>query len=1034
MALPAPSLALWQDPGYSTYYLAMIHNPAIVFQARIDPSAPVTYPASVLHFYNVTTGAYTDLKEEMLLLVGSSAGADDYGRQRVHGNDSGTVASSVHINIGRSSQGTRDGELNLVSDAYVTVLNLRPLWAAPPWIDTDEDPGNPTTFKDGVLTFNVTTCFRPVVNLGVDRLRVVETALDTADFIFTVTAYATHPSAVGTPTVLWDIADGTLIAGTLTSTTITVRYGVTDHHRYIGCTATDSLATTQNGWRLVAVADKNHADLISKFNINRWRQGIDGQDMQLKVDSAIPYSTYPDGTEILLAQRERYNFATVGSLTGYTDAENMVFAGWLQSEQNTGEAGKRGFIGRTVLTLVDGVGRLKTLPGFPQTVERKTVPTVWTDMQSANIDRYIFYILKWHSNTLTRVDFTWSGTGETYAFPTLGSDGGSLYDQADKRCQAITYRLTCNKNGQLAMKADPMLQPTAAQASQYSLPAARTTTVVVPISEADWMNYSYNYTRPPRVHWNRGETIAVSTEDADSLTDIGTFFAVAPGLAPGQGLSGEVSGQQLAISQGELNVREGNRYAARMNAREGYFEVQIRPGDVIDPANMVWVQFTISSTTAGPRGRTYASERFLPIELNHTYNPRKGLRVTKITMEREVSGIPAVLDPQPDQTVTTYPPVVIEPPTTVPVITIPGDGLPSDVNTLALFNIDGYVYLTPDFQNVSPTWTRTDLTALGLGGQMVMFIVDAFSPLYLSTGTTVNGWVVTTTQVRRITDIFGTIALGAVTTLTQTTPYRNMQFERGTPNLGFIASYGTGDGVYVARTTDGVTWTETQVNAFHDTGAPNSYWPGASLNYATGQFLTSAFSAGAPAASLAGVGELTNSGATFVTTALLPATGNGLASDITQPFQDQTTVYYGFNGSSSTDYKLYKTVDGGTPVDVSPVYGGHSYGPFAQFNIKTCDVDKNTVLLVGIYSTLIAHPWTTFYSSDGGATWPTIIANGDIVRGNISGDDPLTLFLWGNNNTILLSTDGGVTQQDKSGNIFGSFGVVGQFLNIAGGG
>ncbi len=636
--------ATWQQVPYSAYYYLYAHHPAVVFQARVN-MASVDYPVNQVTYDSVTTGAYTDLKAEMLLLLGTTLGGDQLGRQRIHADSSGIVATSSSINIGRSSRGIDDGSLDIQDSAYLTVLDLRPIWAAPPYIDVTTDPDNPVTYKDGVWPFDYGYCFSPVVNLGVDRLEIVDTPADTVDLTFTVVAYPTHPDLPASISLLWDIADGTLISGTLTSATITVRYGVTDHDRYIACTATDSYANSQTGWRLVAVKDKNHADLVTKFQIVRHRQAIDGQEVQVRLDSPLPYATYPDGTEMILGQRERYN-TTVTNLVGYTGAENIVAAGWLQSEQSTGDATRRGFIGRSTLTIADAAARLKSLPGFPQVVERETLPTVWNQMENANMDRYYYYLLKWHSNVLTRADFTWTGTGETYAFTTLGSDGQSLYQQVDTRAQAIGYRFTCNKNGQLAVVADPQVQPTIGQAADYGLPYTRTSTVQIPITEADWMNYRYTYLRPPRVHWDRGEAIVSTAQDAADLTDIPTAFVVAPGLAPGQGLSSQVNGNQLVVSLDELAIREGNRLKARMNARLGNLEVDIRPGDAIDPALLTWVQFTITSATAGVRGRTWNSARFLPLELNHSYDPKKWLRKTTITLEEEVAGTPGVLDPQ----------------------------------------------------------------------------------------------------------------------------------------------------------------------------------------------------------------------------------------------------------------------------------------------------------------------------------------------------------------------------------------------------
>src|SRR5690606_27908341 len=133
------------------------------------------------------------------------------------------------------------------------------------------------------------------------------------------------------------------------------------------------------------------------------------------------------------------------NLIGAADREHMAFAGWHQSDpSHTGEATSRGFIGRSTYQFVDAAQRLATLPGFTEIMERDSSPGRWEQRKGLNIDRYVHAILQWNSNVFSRVDFKWSGTGESYAFPTLSSDGASLYEQADQRTQAIRHKLTCD--------------------------------------------------------------------------------------------------------------------------------------------------------------------------------------------------------------------------------------------------------------------------------------------------------------------------------------------------------------------------------------------------------------------------------------------------------------------------------------------------------------------------------------------------------------------------------------------------------------
>src|SRR5690606_22965419 len=102
------------DGGHMTLRLFLL-SPDTVFAAQVAQAA-FSYPLAQVAYDGVTTGAYTDIRDGMTVLFGTSAGADDLGRSRIRK----TPTSGV-LYIGRSSRGTRDGEVDLQDDAYITV-------------------------------------------------------------------------------------------------------------------------------------------------------------------------------------------------------------------------------------------------------------------------------------------------------------------------------------------------------------------------------------------------------------------------------------------------------------------------------------------------------------------------------------------------------------------------------------------------------------------------------------------------------------------------------------------------------------------------------------------------------------------------------------------------------------------------------------------------------------------------------------------------------------------------------------------------
>src|SRR4030095_2658746 len=92
-------------------------KPAVRFRALINMPGTITYPLDTLTFDGVTAGSSSSIIPLQTLLLGTSAGDDDLGRQRVR-----RVATTTTIPIGRTSQGVNDGELDVQDNAYITIL------------------------------------------------------------------------------------------------------------------------------------------------------------------------------------------------------------------------------------------------------------------------------------------------------------------------------------------------------------------------------------------------------------------------------------------------------------------------------------------------------------------------------------------------------------------------------------------------------------------------------------------------------------------------------------------------------------------------------------------------------------------------------------------------------------------------------------------------------------------------------------------------------------------------------------------------
>ena len=505
-------------------------QPSVSLKARVN-AASFAYPLDSVAFDTVTTGTYSGVNMGETILFGTSEGADDLGRQRVR-----LFPTSDTLYFGRSSQGNRDGECDLADNCYITILRDHRVWSKTPHISSDG-----TIYKDSSIGYtDENEVPPPVANAGAGFCATIDPDDEVITVTFSAAGSFVTADGASIASYFWDVGDGTITVGTSASSTITATFPA--GFRYVQLRVADDNANYHDTFVPVFARDPDDDDTISAFEIASHRITQTGQELSLRILENIPATTYPDGTLVMLWEDDP---------SGPTDRDHMLFIGWIQDERAIIDAQATGTLKDVVLNCVDVAGRLKALPGFPTILENVAEPSNWNEYLAPNMDTYMHYILQWHSTALDVADWVWSGTGDSYAFKVLSSEGQSLFDQVNRRAGALIppYMLTTDTRGRMAVLPDPMLQPT----------ADRTSTVQVSLDANDYSDLSYEYTRPPRTHWVRANSII-----ADSSSVL-TAFSIAPGTAPGQGENAVDSGEHLCISQAGLNAYAGNLYP-RLNA------------------------------------------------------------------------------------------------------------------------------------------------------------------------------------------------------------------------------------------------------------------------------------------------------------------------------------------------------------------------------------------------------------------------------------------------------------------------------------
>lgn len=1003
-----------------------IQPKTIIFAARVnEPTAP-EYPVVEVAYDNVTTGAYGAVGVNQTLLIGSTAGAWDLGITRIR-----LDPTSSKLYIGRSSKGARLGEVTLTDNAYLSVLNEARVWSKVPVIDAD-----------GVSHFDADLDYAtygadspPVANAGPAVVGTIDGGGVLTVNLSAAASFVTMPGA-SIASYFWNVGSGgSYINGTANSDQdIEVEFD--PGHHVVTLDVADDNAQVHRAYVNVVAIDPEADPCIYNFEIESHRITPAGQELQIRVREEIDATTYLDGAWCALVD---------GDPEDADDRSNVVFQGWLEYSDEEIAATDTGLLRDVSLTLYDVAGRMRTLPGYSAVIENVASPAFWQEMSGLTMRRFLHYLLHWQCTALDVADFTFYGDEDDYAAVQLISDGASIWDQVARRAEALIpdHVLTCNRRGQLAIGVDPLLQPV----------GDRTSSSQATLTPDYYSNLRYRRQPTPRYYFVRSNAVLA---DADVLS---TAFSIAPGLAPGHGTDELTDGEHLALSQDDLNIVTGHRYA-RLNAEWGPFSLTLAEGTDYDlePAALTWIRVTISAAVAAQRGLSFTEARFLMKQLDIRYSHgATGLTKTiTITAEKETAGDPAVTEEQ-------LPAAPVDNGGWTPANPVPdpafNNGLFDGQDVVGFITRSGQIYTCSDFTSPGePTWSRNTAAASAASittNELRTFVVDPFSPGYRGTGSAINGFCVSGDTIYKVTDLFGTPAYTSLHTLT-TTALSASEFSQIAASFGrfqatesdnpwIMVAYHAATGTsplrtYVVYSTDGgQTWSseidvtgQTRTQAVREISRP-AIWlsprtPG--LAY-VGAWVSSGTEPPG------GLFVTEDWGATWAAATAIDDGGidMGIGFSMHVPWLNNASeeiAYYGaFNETSNIfNYGLWRSI-AGTATDISPVDSGVKYGPVrGLFGVRALDTNRQHLLLAGAKDNvddvaLLAagsDGYTAIWkSSDAGDTWTRVTSDvladdsvGCVLQVAFSADNANVFYGWGANGYFLYTEDGGATMDDKT--------------------
>lgn len=1002
-------------------YTGYLSTVPMVEVFRGEVSGSPNFPLLGITFVN-SVGTAANVQVDMHVVVFQGSTTRIKGTTRV---GPGAVSGSI-LNIAELSRGVIDlqsGDIFRVYDAYRIRDKL-----VSATIDLNKDsriavsdfPSNPP----------------PVANAGGLWAGFVDpsTGLATVQFNAAV-SYTVDPDSAGTLTYLWDVKDGTITAGSTTTAAITVTFPAGFRHVRLTVTDAGNGKSTRREIPVWAHDTSGNTPLAVRMRTasatreNGWRAEF---DLPIRAQNAL--DALPDGALTVYWEDERYGSTAASYGSNVTGRSHIKFVGFLIRETIELVPGDN-----TVAFDAEGpLAILEQTPALPQLMISGTAAN-WNNVKALTVNRALWYLARWHTSALTYFDFL-RPDGSDLSFARIAvQDTSSIAAQLRDVAESIAVDVTCDRLGRLLFVRN----------FDYLSSADRSgRTKAYDLTTADMLSLDMPREHRGSVKFVRGEGITTAG---------GPVFSNAPGNAPAWfGTRNETYSRQIVTSQTELNRRTGLHFARENGLFNGQFvprgaTLTLPDGyDVFDPAYNEAVTLTLPAAVL-PRGAGYDTAARWTIE-RVDIDYEAGGKSIRVTLDHETDGPPGVtyIPPQPaDNGLPTFPPIDLQfPSIDFGGFNFPTYDLPKGTGRIAAFNTDGNLYITNDFGTPAaaggPTWQSINLS---LNGTVQDFVVDAFSPLYVGTGATVNGWIATTTRIYRIVDIFNANGTRAVTSqhtftnpVTNNVGSRTIQMERLLPNFVVCASwYSSVDatpGLSVTRTTDGVNWSETFISSNYSTvffWTPGIYVSG----HISGAAYTSANTNIATVANFVGY-RTVNSGASWASFTVPDVRGGGLAGGLHVPFHNNAgddIMWYssaGFATMTTLNNLTIWRANGASRSDRTPVVGGVRVIGRTNHSISTCPIDRTRVLISGNDASVAPTRNAMFISSDEGLSWTQITpfeTTARLLACSVGGDNPDILYMWGENGRMAFSDNAGATVDERTGNIS----TTGRHVNICGG-
>lgn len=404
--------------------------PNVIYTALLNGVPSTTDMVGEISF-DGGSGTLANVRVDMLLRVGSSAGKDDLGTCRIRKLP---IAGTFYISETSHVDWADNCFLTVVDDYRVLPRHLKIVDGVP------------------VMEFDVEyddqhTNFDPVVCMGghvVKRLvgSSVSFTRDSSDsWVFD-----------GTITdVLWEAPGSSGITGSTTHTP-NITYNALGHYA-IYCTVTADNGKTYTGVRYVFIVDPDLESKVLNLSIDQTIE--DGVNFSFEMVNGCDLSVFQKESFVIAFKRDYVNFEEEDGIGFVEGEENVLGSGWLNEEEMSFNLETGG-----VRFVVSGAKYwLERISCFPFGLEESVGdPVDWVEMKDLNVDKAVWQLLHWRC-TMTRIADFYPSDDERLAGE-LSSLNTTLGSQLVELATASIFGdVVFEYNGAMFLRVEPQLVP-----------------------------------------------------------------------------------------------------------------------------------------------------------------------------------------------------------------------------------------------------------------------------------------------------------------------------------------------------------------------------------------------------------------------------------------------------------------------------------------------------------------------------------------------------------------------------------------------